>query len=257
MAVDTRILEFKNVNLLTLRLILRSTDFLSIEQNLNDFLSGPNGQLLHGENLVVDAFALFQPISWSKLVNLLARYKISVIGIYSNKALISSIEEAGFKFIELPNIKESGASKAKAAEIQKQPQVSTSAQSTTEKKPQTELSKAPTAPVQNLVIERQLRSGERIYAEGGDLIIMGDVSAGAEIIADGNIHVYGHLNGRAVAGAKGDINAKIFTTRLNPSLVAIAGFYRLFDGDFKSDALDKPAVVSLLGETLQFTPLRM
>ncbi|ASY30945.1 septum site-determining protein MinC [Taylorella equigenitalis] len=254
MAVNTRILEFKNVNLLTLRLILRSTDFLSIEQNLNDFLSTPNGQLLHGENIVIDAYALFQPITWSKLVELLARYKISVIGIFTNKGLKPSIEDAGFKFIELPNSsKETSSASIQSNEAPK-PEVSSVK---TEQKPVVPQPIVSSKPSQNLIIERQLRSGERVYAEGGDLVVIGDVSAGAEIIADGNIHVYGHLNGRAVAGAKGDTEAKIFTTHLNPSLVAIAGFYRLFDGDFKTDALGKAAVVSLLGETLQFNPLRM
>ncbi|MHA4801752.1 septum site-determining protein MinC, partial [Enterococcus faecium] len=63
-----------------------------------------------------------------------------------------------------------------------------------------------------LIINRQLRSGQRIYARHTDLIVIGAVSQGAEVVADGNIHVYGPLRGKAMAGARGDAKARIFTT---------------------------------------------
>ena len=70
-----------------------------------------------------------------------------------------------------------------------------------------------------------VRSGTQIYARGGDLIVTAAVSPGAEIMADGNIHVYGALRGRALAGVAGDIGARIFCTRLEAELVSIAGRY--------------------------------
>jgi septum site-determining protein MinC len=70
-----------------------------------------------------------------------------------------------------------------------------------------------------------VRSGTQIYAPGGDVIVVRSVSAGAEIIADGHIHVYGALRGRAIAGATGDASARIFVGRLEAELVSIAGRY--------------------------------
>jgi septum site-determining protein MinC len=77
--------------------------------------------------------------------------------------------------------------------------------------------------------KKHVRSGQQIYAENSDLVILGNVSAGAEIIADGTIHVYGTLNGRAVAGAKGDIEANIFAAKFNAELVAISGIFKTFE----------------------------
>src|SRR5690606_14933275 len=76
-----------------------------------------------------------------------------------------------------------------------------------------------------MTVNRQLRSGQRTYARNTDLIVIGVVGQGAEVIADGNIHVYGPLRGKAMAGARGDTSARIFTTQLDPELVAIAGVY--------------------------------
>lgn len=75
------------------------------------------------------------------------------------------------------------------------------------------------------VITQQVRSGQQIYAKGGDLIVLAPVSPGAELLADGHIHVYGPLRGRALAGITGDINARIFCQSLEAELVSIAGHY--------------------------------
>ena len=77
------------------------------------------------------------------------------------------------------------------------------------------------------VIHHPVRSGQQIYVAGGDLIVLGAVSAGAEVIADGNIHIYGVLRGRALAGVKGDIEAWIFCQSLEAELISIAGRYRI------------------------------
>ena len=79
------------------------------------------------------------------------------------------------------------------------------------------------------VITTPVRGGQQIYAQGGDLIVLAPVSAGAELLADGNIHVYGPLRGKAMAGARGDAKARIFTTELDPELIAIAGVYRIIE----------------------------
>jgi septum site-determining protein MinC len=75
------------------------------------------------------------------------------------------------------------------------------------------------------LVTHPVRSGTQIYARGGDLIVMNAVSAGAEVIADGNLHVYGTLRGRAIAGASGDAEARIFVDKLEAELICIAGHY--------------------------------
>ncbi|HEU4622444.1 MAG TPA: septum site-determining protein MinC [Burkholderiaceae bacterium] len=110
-----------------------------------------------------------------------------------------------------------------------------------------------TAPT--LVIDKPLRSGQRVYARGGDVVVLDLVSFDAEVIADGSIHVYAPLRGKAVAGARGDANARIFTTCLEPQLVSIAGIYRTTETQIPEDVLGKAAQIRLVGERLVMEPL--
>ncbi len=77
------------------------------------------------------------------------------------------------------------------------------------------------------VVTRPVRSGQRLYAQGGDLVVLAPVSAGAELMADGHIHVYGALRGRALAGVKGNVDARIFCQDLRAELISVAGHYRV------------------------------
>jgi len=79
------------------------------------------------------------------------------------------------------------------------------------------------------IITEPVRSGQQIYAEHGDLVLLNTVSPGAEVIADGCVHVYGKLSGRAIAGARGDESARIFCRKMEAELVAIAGIYAVSD----------------------------
>lgn len=78
-----------------------------------------------------------------------------------------------------------------------------------------------------MLVTRPVRSGQRVYAAGGDLSIIAPVSSGAELMADGNIHVYGPLRGRALAGMNGNLEARIFCQDLQAELVSVAGHYRV------------------------------
>ena len=84
------------------------------------------------------------------------------------------------------------------------------------------------------IVHTPIRSGQQVYAADGDLIILASVSAGAEILADGNIHVYGALRGRALAGVKGDSSARIFCHSLEAELVSVAGQYKISEDIDKS-----------------------
>lgn len=108
-----------------------------------------------------------------------------------------------------------------------------------------------------LVIDRPLRSGQRIYAKG-DLVVLGLVSNGAEVIAEGNIHIYAPLRGRALAGVHGNHDARIFCTCLEAELVSIAGIYRTTENPLPADVLGKAVQIRLDDEEkLLIEPLRL
>lgn len=107
-----------------------------------------------------------------------------------------------------------------------------------------------------MIVDRPLRSGQRIYARG-DLVVLDLVSDGAEVIAEGNIYVYASLRGRALAGVKGNLDARIFCTCLEPQLISIAGIYRTGETPWPDAYASKPAQVRLADNTLVFEPLRM
>jgi len=102
--------------------------------------------------------------------------------------------------------------------------------------------------------EGHVRSGQQVYARGQDLTVVGSVGAGAEVIADGNIHIYGALRGRALAGAAGDSAARVFCREFSAELVAVAGHYRVLD-DAPAALHGKAVQVRLDGERLLFEPL--
>jgi len=104
-------------------------------------------------------------------------------------------------------------------------------------------------PRSSKIITRPVRSGQQVYAEGTDLIILSQVSEGAEVLADGNIHVYGHLRGRALAGVKGNTLARVFCNKMQAELISIAGIFLLSDALRKKVWL-QPAQVYLDEQTL-------
>ena len=110
------------------------------------------------------------------------------------------------------------------------------------------------APAKTRIISTPVRSGQQIYARNSDLIVTSSVSAGAELIADGNIHIYGNMRGRALAGASGDTQCQIFCTHLGAELVSIAGQYWLSD-QIPSEYLGQAARLSLLDNALTIQPL--
>jgi septum site-determining protein MinC len=98
-----------------------------------------------------------------------------------------------------------------------------------------------------LVIDKPLRSGQQVYARGRDLVVMAMVNPGAEVIADGHIHVYAPLRGKAIAGARGNTEARIFSLCLAPELISIAGVYRTSEVPLPADVLSRPTQVRLVG----------
>ena len=112
----------------------------------------------------------------------------------------------------------------------------------------------PPAPQPGLMQTTPVRSGQQVYADNRDLTVLGMVGAGAEVIADGSIHVYGALRGRALAGAQGNEKARIFCREFLAELVAIAGHYKVLE-EIPQDLRGKPAQVWLHGDELKIAAL--
>lgn len=97
-----------------------------------------------------------------------------------------------------------------------------------------------------MIIDRQLRCGQQVYAKGRDLVVMAMVNPGAEVIADGHIHIYAPLRGKAIAGAKGDESARIFALNMSPELISIAGIYCTGDASLPQSIFGQSAQISLI-----------
>ncbi len=104
-------------------------------------------------------------------------------------------------------------------------------------------------------VDKPLRSGQQVYAKGADLVVLALVNHGAEVIADGNIHIYAPLRGKAIAGARGNTDARIFAQCLEAELIAIAGIYRTTENPLPDNVRGKAAMVRLDGEKLLMDPL--
>jgi septum site-determining protein MinC len=106
-----------------------------------------------------------------------------------------------------------------------------------------------------LVIDKPVRTGQRIYAEGGNLVVLAIVNAGAELIADGDIHIYAPLRGRALAGARGNTAARIYVQSMEAELVAVAGYFQVFDEGIPDSVRGKFSQISLEGERVIVAPM--
>ena len=111
-----------------------------------------------------------------------------------------------------------------------------------------------TVAMDSKVVEQTVRSGQQIYAKGTDLIVKGAVGAGAEVIADGNIHIYGSLRGKAIAGAGGDTSKRIYCYNLQAELVSIAGNYWLSDS-LQGKFWGKSACIKMQDDSLVISEL--
>ncbi|BBI99330.1 putative septum site-determining protein MinC [Ferrigenium kumadai] len=121
--------------------------------------------------------------------------------------------------------------------------------------PQPESLPAAPALKPTMVIDKPVRTGQRIYAKDANLVVLAIVNAGAELIADGDIHIYAPLRGRALAGAHGNQDARIFVHKLEAELISIAGCFQVFENGVPENVRGKPAQVRLDGSRLILEPL--
>jgi septum site-determining protein MinC len=253
---DLSALDFKSATLYAIRVVLHSADLNALTSALDQRMKDA-GVFFENEAIVIDATALTENINWKALLKALRTHKLSPIGVMANDKNLESALREGLTAVDLSNAPSKNVAPANTS----QNAASDTAQTidSTAGKADTVPASTPKANIEpsstTMVVDRPLRSGQRIYAKGGDLIVVGMVSQGAEVIADGNIHVYGPLRGKAMAGARGDTNARIFATQLDPELLAVAGVYRVIEAELEAGIRNKPAIVQLQNDKLDILPL--
>jgi septum site-determining protein MinC len=115
-----------------------------------------------------------------------------------------------------------------------------------------QVQKAPESAQRSMVIDTNVRSGQSVFFPDGDVVVLGSVSSGAEVVAGGSVHVYGTLRGRVMAGASGNSRARIFCRRIEAELVAIDGYYRTAVS-LDANQGDRPVQAWLAGESLMIS----
>jgi septum site-determining protein MinC len=244
--------ELKSAALTLVAVVLRTTDLAVLGQALDERFGDAPG-LFDGDPVAIDLAAVrdaAEPIDFGALIELLRRHKMQPIAVRAGSA---QQMEAGLA----AGLAEAHAQGAPAPRVVAEPEpvLEPVLEPMPEPMPDIVID-LPIPERRALVVDRPLRSGQRVYAKGADLIVLAVVSYGAEVIADGNIHVYAPLRGRALAGALGNTEARIFTTCLEPQLLSIAGIYRTTETELPAAVLGRPAQVRLEGESLVVEALK-
>lgn len=236
-------LDIKSANLPLVALMLKSTDLQAVQEELNRRL-GDVPDFFDNEPLLIDLSGALaaarragheaQAIDFAALLALLAPYKVKPIAVRGGSAEhMAAAQAAGL--LSAPEARVVASSPPSA-------EPSSAPEPISEPVPAAE----PSPPSGAVLIDKPLRSGQQIYARGRDLVVMAMVNAGAEVIADGSIHVYAPLRGKAIAGARGNTQARIFAQSLEAELLSIAGIYRTSEVPLAPAVRGKPAMVRLL-----------
>lgn len=236
------VFDLRSAALTLIAVALRTTDLAALASELAARFGDAN-DVFDGDPVAIDlsqVSAVPEPIDFAALIELLRRYRMLPVLVRGGSAEQMSAARA------------SGLAEAPAAPAR--PSVEAREESPAE--PEVEPEPPPTPTPVTMLVDKPLRSGQRVYAKGGDLVVLAVVSFGAEVIADGNVHVYAPLRGRAIAGAQGNTDARIFAACMEAQLLSIAGLYRSGDGAVPAELRGKPAQARLEGEKLVLEELK-
>jgi septum site-determining protein MinC len=280
MMTEISALDFKSATLYAIRVVLQHADTKALIKALKKRMADA-GAFYENEPVVIDAGSVDEIVDWAPLLKAFADHRLPVIGVVAQGDNLAAAKACGLTAVDLSTSPVRNASDTQTAASVAEPvtanvpapaaadETASAAQpaaaaggadqaaATSGVKTATSATTNTDAPAAaaTMVVRGPLRSGQRVYARQSDLIVMGVVSRGAEVIADGNIHVYGPLRGKAMAGARGDTAARIFTTALDAELVAVAGIYRVIDSKLPPELHQRPAVIQLQKDALHLTPL--
>lgn len=245
---STAVFELKSDQFTLPNLRLLGTDMMQLADQLEARVIQSPGFFLNTP-VVIDLGPLpdDSDVDFALLVGLMRGHGMVPIGIRGGSKRQQELAE----LMELAVLAERrpAPNKAPDATPKSASTVANAAQQASSKRPVTALKPAPSK-----LVTQPVRSGQRVYAPGADLIITAAVSSGAEVIADGNIHVYGTLRGRALAGVKGNRQARIFCHRLQAELVAVAGQYRVNEA-IAENLTQTPVQVFLTDRKLNIEPI--
>ena len=261
--------EIKSATLPLLALVLKSGNLGALARDLEERFGGiPD--FFDQDAMVIDLsrFELEAPeserpiVDFLALIELLKKYRLAPVAVHGGRAeqavagLAAGLFRAPDARIGTAAPSGSNADAAAQAAATRALVLGTAAPCA----PHAEAAAQPAAATGALVIDKPLRSGQQVYARGRDLVMLAMVNAGAEVIADGHIHVYAPLRGRAVAGARGNADARIFALSMEPELISIAGLYRTGENPLPAAVWGKPAQLRLVagseGNRLVFDPLK-
>lgn len=220
----TSAFNIKSARMDVLSIHLHTADLTELETFLQQRTAQYQGLDIVPFILDMQSFEQPENIDLAAIISLFARYGMQILGLRHE-------DEAWADYAAQYHLSFSTGEKAEPAPAQ-QSQEPTPVQATVISHP-------------TVLISTPVRTGQQVYAENSDLIVTGVVSHGAELIADGNIHIYAPMRGRALAGAKGDTNARIFIHSMQAELVSVAGIYRNFEQDLPEHLHKRPVQVSL------------
>ncbi|MFS2022247.1 septum site-determining protein MinC [Massilia sp. CT11-137] len=245
-------IEIKISTVVAISTILHSADPIAIDAALKQMTGGVS-DFFEDEFAVIDVAGIADDaahIDWEALVALLKKYRLNAVAVRGAPAALHDVIRAHDLFLDDGT---SGLQTSAGREREMPAAPVDTAEPTAEPAPSP--APAPAAPVHAMIVDTPVRAGQRIYARGTDLIVTAVVNNGAELIADGSIHVYAPLHGRALAGASGNAGARIFALQLQPELVSIAGVYRTFDEGFPAEVARQPAQIRLVGDRIDISSL--
>jgi septum site-determining protein MinC len=241
--------DIKSSSLDLLALILKTNDLEAVDAALGQRFPVNNGAL-PSEAFVLDLEALGSPdkTDLGRMLALLHSHGIRVLALRHPDPAMAKLA-AAHQLIHLSD------TPRPLSQQQEKPQAVTPQPARAVEIETARPVQAPPEPVRTMVIDRPVRAGQQIYAKGTSLVILSMVSAGAEVIADGDIHVYAPLRGRALAGARGNTSARIFVRSMEAELVSIAGIYRTLEQALPDSIKGKPTQIFLENERLVMTSL--
>jgi septum site-determining protein MinC len=254
------VFELRSAAMTLVVVALQTTDMAAIERELTARFAGTPDMFSHDPVVIDVSQAEGDPLAldYARLAELLRRFNMVAAAVRGGSpeqmaaALRVGLGEAPEAVVHAPR----AVPPVEAAEAVPEKPTDSAEASKIAVAPSAEVpSEQPVAAAPTLIIERPLRSGQQVYARGGDLVVLGTVNFGAELIADGSIHVYGPLRGKAIAGARGNTSARIFSTCMEPELISIAGTYRTTDNPLPTEVIGQPAQIRLDAERLVYEPL--